>query len=175
MPPTRPSLPIRRPAESDRDAAQVDLDAKQAKLAAARLKAIQAGVNPDTDHDVQSAAADVTTAQGTLGTKNTAYTAAMRTDLDTWEAAVPDGTWHLLDDFEEASAVLASLRDTDPNQLVNDVSTTEATLVASQLALYKKSIVNQGVLAVVETSTAVYAAAKGAAAARKFSALRGDS
>ena len=32
----------------------------------------------------------------------------MRSDLDAWEAAVPDDTWGLLADFEEASEIIST-------------------------------------------------------------------
>ena len=162
-------------AEKDRDASQDDLDTAKASLAAAWLKAIHDGVDPNTDAGVVAATADVNTKQGILDTKNNDYTAAMRTDLDTWEAAVPDGTWHLLDDFEDASATLGALVNTDPAQLVADLSTAEDNLVASLLTAYKKDQASRGVEAIVEAREALTPADDAAAAARKFSALRGDS
>ena len=67
------------------------------------------------------------TAQTEFDDAQLAYTADMRTALDTWEAAVPDATWRLLADFEEAHATLLSLA-VDPAALKTALTQAETNL-----------------------------------------------
>lgn len=58
------------------------------------------------------------------------YSPALRNDLNTWEAAVPDATWRLLSDFEEAHATLLSLA-ADPGTLRSALTQAETNLAAA--------------------------------------------
>jgi hypothetical protein len=57
--------------------------------------------------------------------------------LDSWEAAVPDDTWQLVEDFLTAEDLLIKLKDTDPNTtaggdgLVDKISSAEAAWVSA--------------------------------------------
>jgi hypothetical protein len=162
--------------QKDRDNAQNALDEKQAALDDAILKVVQADPDADPANDaaVKAATTDRDKAQTDLNTADGAFTAAMKKDLDTWEAAVPDTTWRLVDDFEEAKALLTLLRDTDPAALTTEINTAETEWVKALLAAEKKERAARLVAVAYGQRAAAAAREQAAASHLKFAALRGD-
>ncbi len=82
-------------------------------------KAVYAALaaNPDADPQAAApvvaarAARDAPAVAGALNTARTAYTAAARKALDSWEAAAPRWLWAAARDFHEADALLTGLAD----------------------------------------------------------------
>ncbi len=111
--------------EKARDDAEA---AKQAALDDATLVALEADPDADVsgDPNVSAAATALQTSQTALTAAQNAYTAQNRKDLDTWEAAVPDSSWNLLAQFEEAKLVLTSLSTVDPTALATAMKTAES-------------------------------------------------
>jgi DNA replication initiation complex subunit (GINS family) len=122
--------------QKDRDDAQVALDDAYTSLATAYLKSIAAdpAVDPETTPDVTTARTAIGTATTDLATAQTAYDAA-KEDLERFEASVPDATWQLLADYEEAIALLANLEAAKPGDLVTALTNAEnayATALSNQ-------------------------------------------
>jgi hypothetical protein len=163
-----------RAKERGRDAALTNVEAKQGALSQAIKKAIAAKKNPDTDPDVMAAKSDLAKAESDFKKAEDDYQASSRGILDAWEAAVPDSAWRIFDDYEEAAAALTLLKDADPAKLKNDLQKAEEDYVKAQLAADKGA----NVLALLAAEQAERAAreqsARSLAAARLFSALRGD-
>lgn len=164
-------------AEKTRDEARAELEAKQAALDQAILAAKTADIDadPGADTDVQTATGERDTAQGALDAAETAYTAEMKADLDAWEAAVPDETWRLLDEFEESAAILNELASTDPASLTAGLEAAE-TAYADALEAEDKKIRTQRFLdEEIAARDAAAAFEWDAAGRRRFQTARGDS
>ena len=101
------------------------VDAKQLALLQAEVELEEETLKEGPDIAAKQTARD--TAQTEFDDAQLAYTADMRTALDTWEAAVPDATWRLLADFEEAHATLLSLA-VDPAALKTALTQAETNL-----------------------------------------------
>jgi hypothetical protein len=162
--------------ESARDTARTNRE----KAAAALEKAILAARAADVDTDpatvqaVKDKQKDFDDAAGPLATAETAYTAQMRADLDRWEATVPDATWRLLADFEEAKATLDRLKQSDPAALATAATAQEGNLVTALLAASKTGRTQSVLVLAAARSESRLAAAANSATARRFSAIRGD-
>jgi hypothetical protein len=162
--------------ESARDTARVNRD----KAAAALEKAILAARASDVDADpatvqaVKDRQKDFDDSAAPLATAETAYTGQMRADLDRWEATVPDATWRLLADFEDAKATLDRLKASDPAALATAATTTEGSLVTALLAASKSGRTQSVLVLAAARSESRLAAAANSATARRFSAIRGD-
>ena len=113
--------------ESNRDAAQTALDEQQDVVDAAILDAIakNPSADPTTDAAVQTEQGKLPALQGTLDTANTVL-AADKDKLDALEAAIPDATWALFDDYAEALELLAELAAADPAALATALTTDES-------------------------------------------------
>lgn len=118
--------------EKARDDAQAFVDAAQAALDAAIVKALT--TDPDTDPPTVSAVSDAQSALNlavtALATAASNFSADERTDLDKWEAAVPEPTWRMAVDLEEAVAALVELKETDPATLAPPLQAAEAAWAA---------------------------------------------
>lgn len=164
-------------AEKTRDDARAELDTKQSALDLAILAAKSADidVDPNVDADVQNATAERDAAQSAADTADSAYTAGMRADLDLWEAAVPDETWRLLDEFEAAAAILNELADTDPSSLTANLDAAELAYADALRADDKTARSQRFVEDEVAAREATAAIERNAAGRRRFQAARGDS
>ena len=160
--------------EQDRDDAETDLWEAQAVLDRATMTAVAAGQDPTTTPAVQTAKTARDAARSALTTATGAFTAAMRRALDRWEAAVPDTTWQLLADFQEASAALTVLANDEPAGLVTALDAAESALAAALDAESRSA----DATSFLRESAAARAGALDAAArvepALLFGALRGD-
>lgn len=105
--------------EKARDDAAATLDAKRIELEDARLKALATDIDADpaTDADVKKAQKAFTDAETAFDTANGQYTDADRADLTAWEATVPDSSWRLLVDLQEAERLLTELKNAKPEEL----------------------------------------------------------
>lgn len=155
--------------EAARDTAQAALEAAQRAYDDAVLDALAA--DPDTTPVVDDE--DVTDAQDALATAEGEYTAAMRENLQRWEATVPDALWRALDAFLEAEELLDELA-AGPGTRAADLSTNEsayaAALDAEARALRAQAVVERA----VRERSGLADAARRTAPARTLSALRGD-
>ncbi|HJQ69622.1 MAG TPA: hypothetical protein VKA70_11655 [Blastocatellia bacterium] len=163
-----------RAKQKDRDDKLKAVGDGQTALGQAIQKAIAAKKNPDTDPDVIKAKADLEKAQADLALAETAYRQSPHGILDTFEAAVPDSIWQLLEDFEQAKRTLEWLRDTDPAKLKTDLEKAEEDYVKAR----SKSGTSETVLEQLATERGLRAARNQSVtqvgASRLFSALRGD-
>lgn len=161
--------------EKDRNDRRADLAAATKALAEALLIARAADIDADPEETqaVKDARQDLTDAQAALAQAEAAYTPALRNDLDTWEAAVPDATWRLLEDFETAHATLIELSQ-DPAPLAAALDAAEAALVTALLAADKKTRANAFFAAEAARHAAELASQQTLSTRASFSALRGD-
>jgi hypothetical protein len=163
-----------RAEEKDRDEKLADVAVKQTELDQAIQKAIAAKKNPDTDVDVATAKVNLKTAQDDLADAETTYKESDHGILHAWEAAVPDTTWRLFADFEEAVRELNALKDADPVTLKSDWQTAETNYVKAQLladasaSVLAKLAVEQARLGARQENE------RQNGASRRFGALRGD-
>lgn len=100
--------------------AQDALDTQRDAVEGARRAAVAADPTKDPD-DVTAVKTELNklpALQATLDGAETAYTTAARSDLDAWEAAVPDSTWALFEAYESALETLAELK------AIGDLATT---------------------------------------------------
>jgi trimeric autotransporter adhesin len=156
--------------------AQETLDAKKLALEIARLKARAKDLDadPEADAAVIAAKAAVTAADTALTTAKSDFTAAMEDDLAGWEAAVPDTSWRMLADFDDARQALNDLK-TAPAPLATALTNAEQDLVTALLAAGKSA----RTLRLLETEASMAAAVEqfdtGALSRRIVGAMRGDS
>lgn len=162
--------------EQERDLARSAVAEKQAALEVAIVKAqvkdIDAQVNLDAD--VIAAQAALSVAETALATAEAAYTAARKKTVDTWEAAVPDSAWHDLADFEEAKALLHSLKDITPGALGTAMSTAEQAFVTALVAADKRTRTVRLLQERKAEKATRWKIEQSLVARRLFSALRGD-
>jgi len=161
--------------ENARDAALKAVQDQQAVVDDAILDALAKDptASPGDNAKVKTEQGKLPALQTALGTADTKYQ-AQKDKLDALEAAIPDATWALVADYEEALALLADLADDDPAALASTVATNEDA--------YAKAVRAEGdnvrtVLAVGELARAredLAAAAAQTRSARLLEALRGD-
>jgi hypothetical protein len=131
--------------EKKRDDARAKLQADEAALEEAVLKAKIGDIDKAAAIDANPASdttlAPLVTAQATsaaaLATAEAAFTALMKADLQTWESAVPDDTWALLADFEEASEILTAVANADPAAMKSARDAAEKSYVDARIAEQK--------------------------------------
>ncbi len=99
--------------------AQAQVDEKQDAIAKARLDAQAAdpSANPDNDPTVQTLTGELPALVQALTQAQQAVTDDMKKALAALDAAVPDATWELIDDYEEALVLLAAIHGVNPGQL----------------------------------------------------------
>jgi hypothetical protein len=161
--------------EQARDQAQDTLDQALDKVEDARLKALKKDPtkDPETDATVQAARGDEQTARTALEPKQTAYE-AVKADLDVWEAAVPEATWALFEDYEEALAALKEIAAVKPGDLKQD-ATDDEKAYAQALAAHESN--ERTVLALAEETKRRRERSAHARASERgllIAALRGD-
>ncbi len=163
-------------AAKDVDAAQKTLDDDKAKVEVAILTALAADVDadPELDAGVIAARAAVAASTTDLTNKLNAYTAATPATLHAWEAAVPDGTFQLLADFNAAHQALTKLSTDDPATLIAHLDAAETALVTELTAADKAARTLSRLREESAKDAALAQAAASGASRRGFSALRGD-
>ncbi|MEK6405780.1 MAG: hypothetical protein AABN34_02325 [Acidobacteriota bacterium] len=165
--------PDLKEARTEAAAAEKELDGKrkaveiaQAALDQARLDAIV-----DPAKQVASAEKDLTDAEDKLSTAEASYSPNV---LDAWEAAAPDTTWRLLDDFEKAKAALTLLSKSHPDTLASDLVDAEKDYVAALLVADASAALITQLAAEQARRAARQQSALQAESNSLFSALRGD-
>jgi hypothetical protein len=159
---------------SDYRGAIHNLEDKQKTLNAARQAAIAAGVDPETDPDVQVALVNVVTAEMNLKTAEDLYRASSHGILHAWEAAVPDSTWRIFEQYKQAQQTLTDLKSPSAAAVKQRLLTAETDYLTAQLkADASASVLSQLTAEQIRRATRE-AAAREVFAARLFSALRGD-
>jgi len=112
------------------EAAQAELDLEELELLAAD---VDVDLEADGDRQTLVAARDAAAAAVTAAEP----TANQRADLDSWEAAVPDGHWNGLTRLEKLRETLESLSAVTPADLASAVDSAEAALLAALQELDK--------------------------------------
>jgi hypothetical protein len=156
------------------DAKRIDLDTKRSVLNDAILKAKADPTNTTKQTAVTTARGDVTLAEEALGTAVAAYEASSKAVMDAWEAAVPDATWKLLEDYEGAVAVLNGLKNITPATLKTDLQAAETAYVQAQIVADNSTDVLANLIAEQAQRAAREENARQIGAASLFSSLRGD-
>ncbi len=164
-------------AKPTAEAIDLDLDA-----VFAAQDALDAQILIQIKADVDKLATDATVAakRAAIGTAVTTYTSALtafttKSDLDNWEAVIPDPAWKVLLDFEDAAAALVDLSAVDPATLATTMDTAEndyATALAAAGAAQRRSDYYGDAIGLCEERLA---AAQAAIGKRLASAIRGDS
>ena len=129
--------------------------------------------NPADNAKVKTEQGKLPALETAFGTADSKYQ-AQKAKLDALEAAIPDSTWALVSDYEEALALLGDLADDDPTALASAVSSDEDVYAKAVRAEQDNA---RTVLAVGELARAredLAAAAAQARSARLLEALRGD-
>ena len=166
--------------ELARDDLRVQVEQKELDIEAARALAIAQNPDQDPEPGLQQLKNQLIQLQNQLGAAQLTLNQS-KGGLDQWEATVPDTSWQLLDDFEEATFLLKSLARTNPYttqtpvaSLVSNLQTAEQTLAQG---LEQQAERDRATWYLRERADQV-AARRDAAAqnetARIFSALRGD-
>lgn len=133
-----------------------------AAVAAAVTTAVDSGVElEDTPGDPGVQAAEA------------AFDAPSRTQVEEWEATVPDATWMLLADFETARETLDALA-TGAAALITAMDTAEANLANALTAEATAAATLTQLRGSAQDAASLYEAALAAYPARLLSALRGD-
>jgi hypothetical protein len=145
-------------------------------LATQFLASIVANVDTlPADVNITTKRAAITTAKNTFASDLTTFVAGNKSDLDNWEAVVPDTAWATLVDYETALADLVYLAGIDPNALATAMNNAEA---AYATALTNQKIAERRVDALsmaVDFRQELLDAAQAALPTRLLSAIRGDS
>jgi hypothetical protein len=162
-------------AEKERDVAAATKAEKQALYDDAVLVRLIA--DPDADPvlhaDVIAAQGVLTGAIDALALKEAAYV-PLRSDLDHWEAALPDTMWRQVAAVEEARALLTRLSTLDPSSLPTAVTAAETALATS---LGKAAVRGRAATILIDTVTERSAGLEAVLSAQQdaaFSATRGD-
>jgi len=151
-----------------------NVEDKQAALNQARQNAIAAGGDPETDPAVITAKTNLANAELGLQTAEDAYKLSSHGILHAWEAAVPDATWRLFEQYEQAQETLNAIKNSPATTVQTALDTAETDYVTAQLeADASESVLSQLVAEHAMRATRE-AGIRQAAAARLFSALRGD-
>jgi len=163
-----------RAEEIDRDAKLADVAAKQVALAVATQSAIAAKKDPEADVNVIAARTALTEAENTLKIAEDNYKQSDHGVLHAWEAAVPETSWLLLADYEEARRALNDLKASDPAKLKSDLDQAEADFVEAKLKADASSNVMEQLAAEQTRRAGRRQSARQNHVQRLFGALRGD-
>lgn len=163
-----------RVEEKDREDKLEKVAAAEVAVAQAIQKAIAGKKDPEKDPNVTKARNDLGKAQTDLKKAEDAYKLSNHGILHAWEAAVPDTTWRLFEDYEQAVQMLTALKASDPAKLATDLPSAEGKYVAAQLAADASANVIAQLAAEQAQRSAQQENASQAGGARLFSALRGD-
>jgi hypothetical protein len=156
--------------------AQAAYDAKEVLLIIARMKAKTKDVDadPESDPDVIVAKAELATALTAVDAARNEFTAGMKADLAAWEAAVPDNTWRLIADFDEAERWLNDLK-VNQTSLESKTTDAEKELVAVLVSADKNARTLQTLQNEAAKAAALAKFDAGALPRRVLGAMRGDS
>jgi hypothetical protein len=158
----------------DYEAAISDVEDKQKALNLARQNAIARKVDPETDPAVMAAKPLLAAAELALKTAEDAYKASPHGILHAWEAAVPDATWRLFEQYEQAQETLTALKNSPATSVQSTLDTAQTAYVTAQLNADASTSVLSQLVAEQELRATRDAGMRQAASARLFSALRGD-
>ena len=153
---------------------QADVAAKQAALAVATQSAIVARIDPEIDANVIAARTALTEAENALKIAEDNYKQSDHGVLHAWEAAVPETSWLLLADYEEARRALNDLKASDPAKLKSDLDQAEADFVEAKLKADASSNVMEQLASEQTRRAGRRQSARQNHAQRLFGALRGD-
>ncbi len=163
-----------RAEEIDRDAKLADVAAKQVALAMATQSAIAARKDPEIDANVIAARTALTEAENALKIAEDNYKQSDHGVLHAWEAAVPETSWLLLADYEEARQALNDLKASDPAKLKSDLDQAEADFVEAKLKADASSNVMEQLASEQTRRAGRRQSARQNHVQRLFGALRGD-
>lgn len=158
--------------EKDVAAKRTDLESKQKDLDAAILDAKANPKDAAKQAAVGTAQGKVNTAKQDLATAQGHYETANEAIMNDWEAAVPDTTWSLFNDYEDAVATLTAMP--DPAALSTLLANAETTYVQAQLLADASADILVGLTTEQAQRAAREESAQQNSAASLFSALRGD-
>jgi hypothetical protein len=174
--------PLKSEREAAADKEKAVTDARQDledKEQALDNKIVEAKADPDNvakREAVGAAREEITNpttgAAKVLSDAQAAYTPAARAVMDAWEAAVPDATWRLVDDYETAVEILRTMP--NPAGLKADLLAAETAYVVAQTTADKSADVLVDLTAAQAQRAAQENNARQNSAASLFSALRGD-
>lgn len=162
--------------EKLRDDARSLVKDKEAEIEKAILEALAKNVDldPEADPDVIAARDNWKTADDARKVAEGNFLTKHQKTLDTWEAEVPDPTWHQLADFEESQQALTGLGSIVGQDFVDHLNLAESALAAA-LADAARSARTLRALEAERQARAARVEFEAAAAPRlTFSALRGD-
>lgn len=146
----------------------------EGKVEEKKAKLAQALADANNDPAVQAvvdAQKDLDTAEEDLRIAKAPY---HRILLDDWEAAAPDATWRLLDDFEKARAVLTMLSGSNPSTLATDLTDAETRYVKALLAADASAALLTQLVTEQARRATLQQSALQTESDSLFSALRGD-
>jgi len=148
------------------------LDGKQAALDTAILEAKAAPTDSGKQSAVTDASAEVASAAIDLAAAEDLYRPERQAVVDAWEAAVPDTTWHMFEDYEAAVQTLQTMP--NPVTLNDELVAAETLYVTAQLVADRSAQVLTDLTAEKAQRAAREATARQTGDASLFSALRGD-
>lgn len=148
------------------------LDGKQADLDAAILEAKAAPTDSGKQSAVNDANDAVDIAKTALEEAQALYLSANQAVVDAWEAAVPDTTWRMFEDYEAAVETLQTMP--NPVSLNGELVAAETLYVTAQLVADRSAQVLADLMAEKAQRAAREATARQTGDASLFSALRGD-
>jgi trimeric autotransporter adhesin len=167
-------------AEDERDIAADAVDAAQARYDLEHLKVLaedgEAGVTAalaDATSDLAEASQELEDARAELTAAEAAYDNTMRETMQQWRAAVSDGAWRDLADFDAARRTLDELA-LSPAALGVAVTNAEAAVLAAELAVDEEAGRLRAYARALDMSEGVADAAAALLSRARFSALRGD-
>ncbi len=117
--------------EKARDDAKAAIDAKEFELELAIVRAMVADISadPEDDTDVQTIRAELEILNTTLSSAEDDYTDDMQDNLDLWEVSIPDHIWANVVSYDQAVALLTTIRDGNPATLATAMNGAESALV----------------------------------------------
>lgn len=167
---------VAAPLEKDRDDARALVKDKEAEIEKAILaaRATNVDMDPETDAGVVTARKNWTTADDARKLAESKFLNMHQKALDTWEAEVPDPTWHQLADFEESQQLLTDLGKIVGQDLVNNLKKAESDLAAALVDAARSARTLRALEAEQQAREARVTYEAAAAPRLAFSALRGD-
>ena len=162
--------------QEDWEAKQELANEKQDEVDVATLDALakDATANPADVQDVKDKVAELEPLQQDADTAKGKVTADATNALNALEAAVPDETWQLLDDYEDGLELLAGLAKIDPNGITTALANAEDAYAKALRAAYANDRTVTAVAAYAADRENRAETAAQNAETRLLEALRGD-
>ena len=156
--------------------AQDKLAKKQDDIAAARLAALAKDPtsDPDTDAAVATLLGQLTGLSNDVDTAAAAFAGDPETALDALEAAVPERSWALFNDYETALVLLADLKAVTPATLKTDFEAGEAAYAKALRAEQDCARIVLAIGGLAQEASARVDAVAQTRSTRLLQALRGD-